>query len=83
MIAVPPANIALRIAFEVLGVALCLALGFGVLVLMAEGAGMDATVRPGPIEEQLATVAGSAERIPTGYNPRTGDIFSVADGGHE
>ena len=24
-----------------------------------------------------------AERIPTGYDPRTGDIFSVADGGHE
>lgn len=31
----------------------------------------------------VRTVSESAERIPTGYNPYTGDIFSVADGGHE
>ena len=32
---------------------------------------------------RVCTIAESAERIPTGYNPYTGDIFSVADGGHE
>lgn len=37
---------ALLIVVEVLGIALCLALGFGVIVLMAEGAGMDNTARP-------------------------------------
>lgn len=36
---------------------------------------------PSSADPRVRAVAESAERIPTGYNPHTGDIFSVADGG--
>ena len=34
-----------------------------------------------PLEECVKAIA--KERGATGYNPHTGDIFSVADGGHD
>lgn len=37
---------ALLIAVQAIGILLCFALGFCVLVLMANGAGMDNTARP-------------------------------------
>lgn len=50
----------------------------GVAIVLAH----HACGRPAP-DPRVRTIAESAERIPTGYNPYTGDIFSVADGGHE
>lgn len=39
--------------------------------------------RPAACGSIARSVLDSSERAPTGYDPRTGDIFSTADGGHE
>lgn len=39
--------------------------------------------RPVACDSAVRSVFDSSTRVPLSYDPRTGDIFSVADGGHE